>query len=238
MAEEIPYRKTPVTAQEMANAINAAWQESFGNTPDSKSVMVLLSQWALETGRGASMHNFNVGNVKAKASGDYNYQYFSCNEQLATPYARRLQAASSGTAKITKYNADGTCWIWFYPKNPGCCFRAFNTLLEGVVDHLVLLTQHAAFQKAWPAVLKGSPDEFSKALHRARYYTADEPAYTKGLVSLFNEFTKKVSLEEVPLLSPIEKKSVEDAVALSLRSSATSFLDELQQERLESTEEV
>jgi hypothetical protein len=230
MAEELADQKTNVTVQEMADALYAAWCRYFGGPPEHKSIMVLLAQWALETGRGKHMHNFNVGNVKARPDGPYDYQFYACNEKLKTEQALKMQQADPKGAKITRDNGDGTCWIWFYPKHPGCCFRAFKTLEDGVFDHLVLLVNHARFKQAWPAVSAGAPEQFSKLLRKAGYYTADEATYTAGVVRLFKEFGQSVKLPDPPLFTPAQEREIRNAVTMSLQRMSTEMSTALRRE--------
>lgn len=164
----LPPDKTVVTALQMYEAFCAAWREAFEVEAHRTSVLVLLAQWALETGRGASMRAFNVGNLKSREGDGYDYSYFACNEILH--------------GKV----------VWFYPDDPGCRFRAYTTLEAGVADYLALL--HTRFAKAWPAVLAGSPDAFAHLLKVQGYYTADEAQYTRSVVSLFNEYARSIPL--------------------------------------------
>jgi hypothetical protein len=167
---------TPVAPVQVYDALRTAWRKQFDAFPHRTSLLVLLSQWALETGWGRSMHCFNLGNVKsAQKSGDW--CFFRCNEII------------NGRT------------VWFEPDHPACCFRAFQTLDDGALDYLQTL--HRRFQRAWPAVLAGDPAQFSHLLKRLRYYTADETAYTKTLVSLFKEFSRTL-----PALPPSDDGSL------------------------------
>ncbi|HVJ15040.1 MAG TPA: hypothetical protein VM686_06350, partial [Polyangiaceae bacterium] len=162
---------TPVTPAQVLQALGVAWQEQFGSTPHRTSLLVLVSQWALETGRGRAMHCFNLGNVKSNGkTGDW--CFFRCNEVLE--------------GKV----------VWFEPDHEACRFRAFATLQDGALDYLKTL--HQRFQSAWPAVVAGDPAAFSHALKVARYYTADEAQYTKSVVSLFNEFSRTIGGGQAP----------------------------------------
>ena len=186
MAIEFPDHKTAVTTAEMAQALSNAWFNYYGTYAPEASIKVLVSQWALETGWGKSMHCYNVGNIKARETDDH--CYFACNEVLNTASAKKNYAAAiaNGTAKITKEQADGNCIIWFYPKHPGCRFRAYATLDDGAYDYLKLLVEHRTFKRAWPAVLAGNPQEFAKLLHDAGYYTASVASYTASVMRIFN----------------------------------------------------
>ena len=187
MAQELQDKLTPCTAQEMLDALYVAWVRYFGAPPDNTDALrILLAQWALETGWGKACHNWNIGNVKAAAGGVYNWQYFRCNEVL--------------NGKI----------VWFDPPNPGCCFRAFSTIEDGVLDHLRLLVQHKTFSLAWPAVITGDPVRYAHVLKMAGYYTADEATYAHNVASLFRTFQKLVPSvsEPMPLVAGIAELSI------------------------------
>jgi len=154
-------RLTPATPAQVRTALAVAWRERFAAAASEPSLLVLLSQWALETGRGRSMHCYNLGNIKSNGkSGEW--CFFRCNEII--------------NGKL----------VWIEPDAPGCRFRAHATLAAGASDYLA--TVFVRFGTAWPAVLAGDPREFSRRLRAARYYTAPEASYTAGLVALFREF--------------------------------------------------
>ncbi len=162
----LPDQLTPVSPTQVLESLGRAWQLLFSTRPHRTSLLVLLAQWALETGRGHSMHCYNLGNVKSdQQHGDW--CFFRCNEIL--------------NGKV----------VWLSPDEPGCCFRAFATLDAGSLDYLKTL--HKRFQHAWPAVEAGDPAAFSHLLRANRYYTADERQYTKTLVALFNEFSRTIA---------------------------------------------
>jgi hypothetical protein len=144
-------------------ALQVAWKNQFGSAAQPSSLLVLLAQWALETGRGRSMHCYNLGNVKsAGTSGDW--CFFRCDEII--------------NDKV----------VWFEPDAAGCCFRAFADLNAGAADYLKTL--NSRFQRSWPAVLSGDPAAFAHLLKLQGYYTANEAQYTHTLVALFGEFSR------------------------------------------------
>jgi len=158
---------TPVSPSDVAAALTTAWSALFGADAHRTSILVLLSQWALETGRGASMHCYNLGNVKSdQKAGDW--CFFRCDEVL--------------NGKV----------VWFEPDDPACCFRAFKTLADGATDYLTTLRRR--FDVAWPAVVAGDPATFVHLLKQAKYFTADETQYTNTVVALFNEFSRTLPM--------------------------------------------
>lgn len=216
MAVELVAKKTPVPKEELIKALYDAWIHIFNQTPKKESVWCLASQWALETGWGASMWCYNLGNVKSTEGDGHDYCYFACNEILKKSVADAFAAKDPTIAKVTQYRADGTAIIWFYPKHPGCRFRAFNTLLEGCVDYISLLNKR--FARSWPAVLAGDPAQFSHMLRAQGYYTADESAYTKTIKSVFGTISKLNVDYSVPHdegLTDDEKNRIANLVALT-----------------------
>lgn len=198
--EELPARRTPATAQEVFSALGRAWRSRFSEEAKKESLLVLLAQWALETGRGKSMWNYNIGNVKGRPDGSdgRSWTFFACNEILSVRAANAMVAKAglreTGTGEkdaVITSTKDGMATVWFYPNHPACCFRAFRTLDEGAVDYLELL--HRRFASAWPAVLAGDPVQFARLLKAARYYTADENHYARGLSSIYAEYFKTVA---------------------------------------------
>lgn len=62
-------RKTPLSPRDAAQALSGAWQDVLGEPAPPGGVAVLWAQWALETGRGASMVGHNFGGLKGRAPG-------------------------------------------------------------------------------------------------------------------------------------------------------------------------
>jgi hypothetical protein len=56
--------RTRLTGSEAASALRSAWTELRGEPPSEETLSLLVGQWAHETGRGASMRNFNFGGLK------------------------------------------------------------------------------------------------------------------------------------------------------------------------------
>lgn len=214
MASELPDKKTPVTKEQAVEALWKAWQGFFGSTPKKESIWVLASQWALETGWGRSMHNYNLGNVKARDGDGFDYQYFACNEILKRAEAEKLNEADPDHAKISTTRSDGTCIIWFYPNHPGCRFRAFNSLIAGATDYIALLAKR--FDKAWPAVSAGDPALFSHMLRQQGYYTADEYSYTTSLVKCYNALARLAfDYNSLPSMTEEERRRLDQVIALT-----------------------
>ncbi len=62
-------RRTPLSPRQAATELSHAWQDVLGEPAPPGGVAVLWAQWALETGRGASMVGYNFGGLKGHAPG-------------------------------------------------------------------------------------------------------------------------------------------------------------------------
>lgn len=200
----IAAEKTPATPQQVFESLARAWKKQLGEESKRESLLVLLAQWAFETGRGKAMWNFNLGNAKGKPGGGDGrcWTFFACNEMLPMASAMSLSAKggerSDGkpgkNVEVTSAKA-GIATVWFYPSHPVCCFRAFRTLDDGTEDYFAMMRKR--FSSAWPAVVAGDPAQFSHLLKVARYYTAEESHYTRSLVSIYAEMAAKAAFRSV-----------------------------------------
>lgn len=196
MSKKMEAVKTPVPAKKVFTALGAAWLRLLDSHPKKESLLLLLAHWGLETGHGKSMWCHNLGNVKAKVGGAFDYCYFACNEILDISYAESLAKKDPERVRITLRRSDGKAIVWFHPEHPACCFRAFETIEAGALDHLDIV--HRRFIKAWPHVVAAAPSGFCKALRQQGYYTADETPYTKAVVSVFERYKKELAEVQVP----------------------------------------
>lgn len=211
---EVEAVRTPATPQDIAFEMYKAYRSFFGNPhPNPDSIRVLMAQWALETGWGKSMWCYNIGNAKSRPGDGYDHCFFRCNEILSRRTAERL-AKESSLATITKYRDDGLCVVWFDPKHRYCRFRAFRDLFDGTYDHLKMLV--TIFDESWKYVEAGDPAEYSRALKRQGYYTADERQYTRVLTSVFRKLAS-IELPKAPLLTEEEAKENMNTVFISLQ---------------------
>lgn len=196
---ELPAEKTPSSPEAIAVALRSAWTVLLGAPPPAGAIALLLAQWALETGHGQAMWNWNFGNVKAGSSWGGDWCFFPCNEiltaaaaQASVARARPRTDRAGADAAITSTRADGTAVVWFYPSNPGCRFRAFKTPEAGAAAWLRLL-QNGRYAEAWRHVTDPDPAAYVRALKVAGYFTADEAAYRKVVVDLYGRFMRLVA---------------------------------------------
>jgi hypothetical protein len=220
MPQELIAQKTQVSVEDVFYNLAYAWVQLFNEQPTKESLLVLLAQSSLETGRYKSI--YNLGNVKSIKNDGYDFTYYKCNEVLTISTAKRLianQEKDGGKVSVVKYNDDQlTCTVSFEPKHPVCCFKAFTSLEDGARFYLGFL--YKKYNKAWKSVLLGNPDLFCRILKVLKYYTADEGQYTKSVVSLYKEFSK-LSLDlSWLLLSELDKQNISNNVSISLQNLA------------------
>lgn len=224
MSEELAAIKTKVSINDMIYGLGYAWVQLFNNQPTKESLVLLVSHGALETGNFGSMWNYNIGNIKSSLSDGRDYCFYACNELVKLEYAKKLVGSSTtdgGPATITAMHGNDMCWIWFYPKNKYCRFRAFKTLEEGCIDYLSFIKYRYKPQTGiWDSVLEGNPRKYSSLLRKNLYYTADETVYTNTLMKLYNQFIKlNVDLDKLPVLSESAKQRVINLVTLTAQNS-------------------
>lgn len=179
---------TPLSESEACYYLREAWKSIFGEYPSKESCALLWAQSALETGRWKLIHNHNWPNIK-RIKGNH-WTSYKCNEVL--------------NGKVE----------WFYPYHPQTHFAAYLTSLDGAVAYIKFLSERTRYREAWNEVLKGDPVAFTAALKRGGFFTANLATYTKGVVSLSNEFKRKYSkfLEYKPegtVTAPEEKEEQE-----------------------------
>lgn len=167
---------TALSEEDMILSLAWAWKRYYGTGPDLAPFACCLAQMALETGRMKYCHCWNVGNIKKihatrhTADDGHDWCMFRCSEIL------------------------GGKEHWFDPPHPQTHFRAYDTAIDGMLGYLKFLVERARYAKAWSQVLAGNPEQFSKELSKAGYYTASEPVYTRNVIRLFKEFSRKSAL--------------------------------------------
>ena len=148
--EELPNVMTPMSADEVAKALAAAFKRLTGKLPSVQILALLLGQWALESANGKAIHNFNFTNIK-RNSGDPYYQYFRCSEIV-----------------------DGQ-EVFFDPPSPVCAFAAYKNATDGAEAYIRILKKRPNW---WNGLLTGDINEFNTGLSTApKFYTANPDLY-------------------------------------------------------------
>lgn len=64
--QQVAPSRTPLSGTQAANAIASAYTAVVGEPPSQGTLAILTSHWALETGQGKSMYNFNFAGIKGR----------------------------------------------------------------------------------------------------------------------------------------------------------------------------
>jgi hypothetical protein len=90
-------RPTPMEPADAARHLALAWEEVLDERPDSRAIAVLWAQWALETGRGRWMVDYNFAGLKGRAPGGGSALWWTWEETEAGP--RRIRSRFRAYAK-------------------------------------------------------------------------------------------------------------------------------------------
>lgn len=230
MPTELPDKLTPLTKEDLLQAMWKAWMGYFGAAPKKESIWVILGHIMLETGL-QHCHNYNLGNVKSKDGDGYDYQFFGCGEEIPLSMANAWKAKDPALVVIKRvYEVKGKkmASVWLEPPHWASRFRAFDDILEGAADHIALLTKR--FTLAWPYVVEGDPAAFSHALKQQGYYTADEYSYCTTLTKCYTSLSKlPFDYDSLPCLTEAEKDRLGNLVALTMQGTVDDFLENMPQ---------
>jgi hypothetical protein len=184
---EIPDKLTYVSPDEAAAALSEGYRRVVGTKPKSSVLALLLGQWAIETGNGKYVHNYNFGNVKRYAGAPH-VQYFACSEII------------NGEEK------------WFYPPDPACAFAAYATAADGAEAYVKILKRNTGW---WKGLQSGNVNTFNTALSTApKYYTASPTLYLKGLSDRVNAYTPQAKKYGLTLLNTLGQVSIGASLAI------------------------
>lgn len=150
---QVAATKTPVSVADMWQVMAAGWAAQTGFMPSTEQLQVIMAQWMLETGNGASMIQWNVGNFKHVAGDGMNYATYQTSE------------CTSGGSNCTPQSGS---------------FVAYDSLAAGV-DAYYSAFVTGKWKVAWPAAVAGDVSAFAQALSDAGYYTASESSYESGM---------------------------------------------------------
>jgi hypothetical protein len=169
---------------EMVSMLKAAWP-GLGET----GARVLTAQSMAETGDWRFCFNWNLGNVKATKT--QKHMYLRGVWECYTAVEAKAEVAKSGglgrlaTAEESKkkgWSCPGKVVVAFEPPHVQCRFRAYDTLAEGAQKWMEYHQTRAAKTAGYlPALNAGDVATVVRTLKAARYFTADEGHYRKGM---------------------------------------------------------
>ncbi len=226
-------RKTPLTFAQATACMKWALKNQLGGTDPSDEVLALaLAKTGLETGRWTSIWNSNWGNVKASNTYEGMYTCIVLNEVLPRN-GKNVLVWFAPEGELTGNPAKGGKLIGapvaVPPGHPQTRMRAFANEYDGV-DCYVDFVANGRYKKAWQALLTGSATAYVHELKVAKYFTADEAEYAKGVAGLQREFLGKVrGLPEVDMAA-IEWERLLDQIPY-LQYQASDIAEILRAER-------
>lgn len=151
MPQQVAPARTPITPLAMWPIMAARWDELAPEPPTSGQLMILMSQWCLETGNGVDMIQWNVGNVKHVQGDGLDWCNYLTTEGSGADERKVIQS-----------------------------FKAYASAEAGV-DAFLNLFLIGRYSNAWPFALDGDVDGFAQALKDRGYYTASEASYDVGM---------------------------------------------------------
>ncbi len=111
--------KTNLSSKQADDALDRAWTAQFGSKAPPNTVGILRAQWALETGSGASMYNYNFAGIKGVGPSGLSVS----------------QRTTEGFGATARHITDR--------------FRAYSSADEGAADYIHLLsTKYPAAMEA------------------------------------------------------------------------------------------
>lgn len=140
-------RNTPLTPGAAAVAVRSAYFEFFDEEPSRRLLELLLALVWVETGRGKSCQNFNVGNITAGSA--------FTGEAWRPPW---FDLDDGGKKTERDVFLHGEMLAGRAPS----AFRAYPTLEAGCADFIRILNR--SFPNVLEAAEEGDPDEFREAL--------------------------------------------------------------------------
>jgi hypothetical protein len=196
-----PPRRTTMTLTEALSLARWALKFVLGREPSDEIVSLFLAKVALETGRFTAIWNGNWGNWKATEQWEDMFTCILLNEVL-------------------KRNGRDTL-VWFAPEgelsgnpakggklieapiavpngHPQTRMRAFANNVNGVEVYVESL-ERGRYREAWSYLLLGDAVAYVHSLKAHGYFTADEGAYRRGVVSIRDEYLARIRNEAPPV---------------------------------------
>lgn len=178
---------TPLTFEQASEAMKAALATQLVHQPSDEVLALALAKTALETARWQSLHRSNMGNAKAGVTFVGMYTAFACNEILNgiavwfSPYGRLDK--KGGVVVAESFSGE--------PWHPQTRFRAYANEFDGCYEYVALIAT-GRYKVAWTKLLSADIVGFIHELKLAKYFTADESLYLKGVQGLYGEMLARV----------------------------------------------
>ena len=178
MAQEVSTVKTVVEPVDMFDSLVREYVAQTGVVPTRAQILLLLAQWALETGNGKSENNYNPGGIKHVSGDGQDWTSYTTTEVI-----------NGSTQTLTQ------------------TFAAYPTLDAGTKAYLSLLQAHYPNAWAAVVSGSADTTAFAQGLKDGGYYTAPVqntvgadgspiPGYAPGLASRLTQMASAVPISE------------------------------------------
>lgn len=195
LAQYVHDRVTPYSFAEAAEAMKGALRNEIGSDPTRECLALALAKCALETGRWRAIHQHNWGNIKAGEQYVGQYCCFELNEVLRENGADRVvwfgprgRLSGKGGVVVAEPFDDP-------PGHPQTRMRANINRYDGAIRYVDFMLRGAGgrFAQAFNFMRAGNAEAMVHEMKLRRYFTADEAAYARGVVSIQKEFVGKLA---------------------------------------------
>ncbi len=183
-------KKTPVTFEHAVELHRWALKGQLGVDCSADVLALFMGKTGLETGRYQSIYNGNFGNRKKPSTEQGMFTCFTLNEVLNKKLVwfapeGQLSASPSKGGKVIGEPIpvpDG---------HPQTRMEAFPNVYEGIRAYAEFLA-NGRYRAAWVKLLAGDTAGYVRALKAAKYFTADESLYLKGVTALQKEYLSRL----------------------------------------------
>jgi flagellum-specific peptidoglycan hydrolase FlgJ len=161
-----PTIQTTIAKETFINGVDKVYLTEFGYNPPEHLSLLIASMAILETGHFKSCYNFNTGNIKYTKDCGTDYMFL----KNVFEYEKGVK-------------------VFYDPPSLQCAFRSYDSILDGITDHVLLLSKRPA---VWQALHDNGDDSnngtynFCLALSRCKYFSSPLDLYYSSVNSIFN----------------------------------------------------
>ncbi len=188
LATYVAPERTIYSFDDLAYALEVGLASVLGAKPSRETLAVALAKCRLETGNGQFAWNHNLGNVKCPADRPGMYTAIELNEVIGGKvvwFAPQGKIAHKHGPVIAEANT-------VPPGHPQTRMCALENRVVAGHFYIDFVAGKKHYAKAWGALLAGNPEQYSRYLGEAGYYTAPIEAYTAGVMALYRQSLAKL----------------------------------------------
>jgi hypothetical protein len=192
---------TPLTWEQDVASMRWALTNALGSPPSDTCLALAQAKCGFETARLRSCHRNNRGNVKAGPKYVGMYCTFELNEVLREN-GKDVTVWFSPLGRISGRGGKVIADPWEDPPgHPQTRMRAYANEFDGADAYIqFMLTPN--FRPAFECMKAGDVAGMIRAMKAARYFTADETTYARGVASMHREYLGKLRGQRVTVFDP------------------------------------